>query len=63
MSKIDQGHDKRYALNSSKINKNLSGNLNNNFERIRKNFLWYLKIKSYFKSLKKDHIIKRLGKI
>ena len=64
MSKIDQGHDKRYALNSSKINKNLlwksSTDIN---EGLEKTFLWYLNNKSYFNSIKKIQIIKRLGKI
>ena len=58
------GHDKRYALDSNKIYKKLlwksSTNINNG---LKKTFLWYLNNQKYFKSIKKIHIIKRLGKI
>ena len=58
------GHDKRYALNSSKINKNLSWkSLTTISDGLEKTFLWYLNNQSYFNSLKKDQIIKRLGKL
>ena len=35
-----------------------------NFEKgLKKTFLWYLNNQSYFNSLKKNQIIKRLGKL
>ena len=56
------GHDKRYALNSSKIKKQLkwkpSINFNNALERT---FLWYFNNKQYYSSLPKNDIEKRLG--
>ena len=58
------GHDKRYALNSSKINKNLSWkSLTTISDGLEKTFLWYLNNQNYFNSLKKNQIIKRLGKL
>ena len=58
------GHDKRYALNSNKINKNLSWkSLTKIDEGLEKTFLWYLNNENYFYSIKKNEIIKRLGKI
>ena len=58
------GHDKRYALNSSKINNNLSWkSLTTISDGLEKTFLWYLNNQNYFNSLKKNQIIKRLGKL
>ena len=58
------GHDKRYALNSNKINKKLTWKSSTNINKgLKKTFLWYLNNLEYFKSIKKIHIIKRLGKI
>ena len=57
------GHDMRYALNSNKIKKDLGWFPKTSFkEGIRLTFDWYNKNKSYYKSLSKKDIIKRLGK-
>ena len=58
------GHDIRYALNSNKIKKKLGWYPKINFKKgIKLTLEWYFKNKQYFKSLKKDDIIKRLGKL
>ena len=55
------GHDVRYALNSNKIKKELGWSPKTNFKKgIRLTFDWYFKNKSYYKSLTKKDIIKRL---
>ncbi|MBT5213438.1 MAG: dTDP-glucose 4,6-dehydratase [Pelagibacteraceae bacterium] len=57
------GHDIRYALNSNKIKRNLEWYPKTNFkEGIKLTFDWYNNNKSYYKSLSKKDIIKRLGK-
>ncbi len=57
------GHDKRYALNSKKIIKELKWKPKTNFnEGIKLTFEWYYKNKMYYKSLNKKDIIKRLGR-
>ena len=57
------GHDIRYALNSNKIKKKLSWKPKTNFSRgIKLTLDWYLKNKSYYKSLPKKDISNRLGK-
>ncbi len=57
------GHDVRYALNSNKIKKNLGWYPKTNFKKgIKLTFDWYNNNKSYYKSLSKKDIIKRLGK-
>ena len=57
------GHDFRYALNSSKIKKNLGWYPKTNFRQgIRLTLEWYYKNKKYYKSLSKKDIISRLGK-
>ena len=57
------GHDKRYALNSNKIKKKLRWFPRTNFgQGIKLTFNWYLKNKTYYKSLSKKDINKRLGK-
>ncbi len=56
------GHDKRYALNSNKIKKKLNWSAETRVEEgLEDTFNWYLKNKSYFNSIKKKDIIKRLG--
>ena len=56
------GHDKRYALNSNKIKKKLKWFPRTNFRQgIKLTFNWYLKNKTYYKSLSKKDINKRLG--
>ena len=58
------GHDIRYALNSNKIKNELGWypkvDLN---QGMKLTFNWYYKNKSYYKSLSKKDIIKRLGKV
>ena len=57
------GHDLRYALNSSKIKKELKWRPKINFSKgIELTFNWYYENKSYYKSLSKKDIINRLGK-
>ena len=57
------GHDRRYALNSDKIIKELKWVKKTNInDGLYKTVMWYLKNELYFKSLKKKDIIKRLGK-
>ena len=57
------GHDKRYALNSNKIKKKLRWFPRTNFgQGIKLTFNWYLKNKTYYKSLSKKDINKRLGR-
>ena len=58
------GHDVRYALNSNKIKKELGWKPKTNFRQgIILTLDWYLNNKSYFKSLSKKDIVKRLGKL
>jgi len=57
------GHDKRYALNSNKIENKLKWSSKTNImEGLKNTFRWYLENKSYFNSIKKVDIVKRLGK-
>ncbi len=57
------GHDIRYALNSNKIKKKLKWRPKTNFSKgIQLTINWYFENKSYYKSLSKKDIIKRLGK-
>ena len=56
------GHDMRYALNSKKIRSKLKFRPKVNFkEGIRNTFEWYKNNKSYYKSLPKKDILRRLG--
>ena len=56
------GHDVRYALNSNKIIKYLKWKSTVNPKKgLEKTFLWYLKNEKYYKALKKQDIINRLG--
>ena len=57
------GHDVRYALDSNKIKKKLKWYPKPNFnEGIRLTFNWYNNNKTYYNSLSKTDITKRLGK-
>ena len=57
------GHDIRYALNSNKIKNKLGWHPKTSFSKgIRLTFNWYFKNKTYYKSLSKKDIVKRLGK-
>ena len=56
------GHDLRYALNSNKIKNKLGWYPRTKFRQgIRLTFDWYNNNKSYYKSLSKKDILKRLG--
>src|SRR6056300_1589993 len=58
------GHEVRYALNSNKIKKKLKWFPKTSFEKgIDLTFKWYNDNNSYFKTLSKRDIIKRLGKL
>jgi len=57
------GHDFRYALNSNKIKKKLNWYPKTSFEKgIKLTFDWYKDNKTYYNSLSKKDIIRRLGK-
>ena len=57
------GHDKRYALDSCKINKKLKWFPKIKFEQgIKLTFDWYKNNKDYYKSFSKKDILMRLGK-
>ena len=57
------GHDLRYALDSNKIKKKLKWKPKTKFsEGIKLTIEWYLKNKSYYKTLSKKDIVSRLGK-
>jgi dTDP-glucose 4,6-dehydratase len=57
------GHDIRYELNSNKIKKELNWYPKIGFnEGIKLTLNWYNENKSYYKSLSKKDIVKRLGK-
>ena len=56
------GHDQRYALNSKKIIKELKWTKQNNInEGLNKTVVWYINNSLFFKSFKKEDIIKRFG--
>ena len=58
------GHDTRYALDSNKIYKNLSWKSSTNIDDgLNKTFLWYKNNDQYFKSINKNHVNKRYGKL
>ena len=58
------GHDVRYALNSKKIMTKLKWKNKIDFKKgLEKTFLWYLNNTNYYKSLSKNDIEKRIGKI
>jgi len=58
------GHDIRYALDSKKILKELKWKTNINFTKgLEKTFLWYLENNNYYKTIAKNDIVKRIGKI
>ena len=58
------GHDFRYALNSNKIKKEINWKSKTKFKQGIKNTIdWYFKNKSYYKSLSKKDIIRRMGKL
>ena len=56
------GHDIRYALNSSKLKKELKWTTKTSLnEGIKKTFQWYFYNKKYYQSIKQGDINKRLG--
>ena len=57
------GHDVRYALNSNKIKRELGWYPKTNFKQgMKLTFNWYKNNNTYYKTLSKKDIIKRLGK-
>ncbi len=58
------GHDFRYAINSSKIKKEIGWKSKTNLNvGLKKTLIWYKNNKSYFSKLNKKDIVKRLGKL
>ncbi len=58
------GHDLRYALDSKKILKKLQWKTSVKFTKgLEKTFLWYCNNNDYYKSIAKNDIIKRIGKL
>ena len=56
------GHDKRYAINSSKIKNKIGWKPKINFEEgLKKTFSWYHKNQQYYSKLNKKDITKRIG--
>ena len=56
------GHDKRYAINSNKIIKDLKWKPKINFiVGIEMTFLWYLNNQKYYSKINKTDIIRRIG--
>ena len=56
------GHDKRYAINSSKINNEIGWKPKISFmEGLKKTFVWYHKNQQYYSKLNKKDITKRIG--
>ena len=56
------GHDMRYAIDSSKIKKQLNWKPKIKFiDGLEKTFDWYISNQNYFKKLNKKDILKRLG--
>jgi len=56
------GHDRRYALDSNKIIKQLKWTKKTNIsDGLYKTVMWYIENESYFRSLKKKDIINRFG--
>ena len=58
------GHDIRYALDSKKILNKLKWKTKVDFKKgLEKTFLWYLHNNDYYKSISKNDINKRIGKL
>ncbi len=56
------GHDKRYAINSNKIKRELKWKCKTSLTQgLEKTFNWYLNNKNYFKQISKKNINKRFG--
>ena len=56
------GHDKRYAINSSKIKNKIGWKPKISFEEgLKKTFSWYLNNQQYYSKLNKKDITKRIG--
>ncbi len=56
------GHDKRYAINSNKIKKELKWKCKTSLiQGLEKTFNWYLNNKNFFKQISKRNINKRFG--
>ena len=58
------GHDKRYALNSNKLKKDLKWKTSTNLQiGLKKTFQWYFSNYDFFNYINKKQITKRLGKL
>ena len=56
------GHDKRYAINSSKIKNRIGWKPKISFEEgLKKTFSWYLENQQYYSKLNKKDITRRIG--
>ena len=56
------GHDVRYSLNNNKINKNINWKSKTSLnEGLKKTILWYLNNISYYSTVNKKDILRRLG--
>ena len=56
------GHDKRYAINSNKIKRELKWKCKTSLiQGLEKTFNWYLNNRNYFKQISKKNINKRFG--
>ena len=56
------GHDKRYAINSNKLKKQVNWKPKINFAKgLEKTFLWYFQNQKYYSNLNKKDINRRIG--
>ncbi len=56
------GHDKRYAVNSNKIRKELKWRYRTSLSQgLNKTFIWYMNNKKFFKQISRKNINKRFG--
>ena len=56
------GHDERYALNSSRIKREIGWKNKTNISNgLLKTIIWYMKNLNFFKKISKKNISKRLG--
>ena len=56
------GHDARYSLNNSKINKNINWKSKTSLnEGLKKTISWYLNNISFYSAINKKDILRRIG--
>ena len=57
------GHDLRYAINSDKLKDNLNWKTKIDLRKgLEKTFNWYYENQKYYSGLKREDIVRRLGK-